>query len=152
MLLEGEIMKTIKRIEIRAVREKLGEPYDTRITSDSKAVWAVRQLMNGLDQERFLVLMMDVKNRIMGYAEVGRGGPDSCSVDMRALLRPAIVTGATSIIIVHNHPSNDAAPSDEDIALTARVKDCCKLIGIGLLDHLIVTDDSHCSLAVLGHC
>jgi DNA repair protein RadC len=76
---------------------------------------------------------------IIGYTETARGSIDRCPVDPRCVFRAAITAGALAIIVAHNHPSGDRSPSREDRRLTERLRAGTELLGIGLLDHVIVT-------------
>ena len=95
-----------------------------------------------------MVFLLDIKTRVLGYHEAGRGSIDSCPVDPRAVYRTAVAVGASSIICSHNHPSGDSTPSTDDILLTRRLKDAGQLLGIQLL--VIVTDSGTTSLCERG--
>jgi DNA repair protein RadC len=71
-------------------------------------------------------------------------------VHPRELFRPCIREGIHSVILAHNHPSGDCEPSEADVELTKRMCEVGRLVAIPVLDHLIVTDSEHCSLAALG--
>ncbi len=146
-------MRSIKHIEIRATRLKISEDheiYATRIGDPETIVRLTRSILEGVDTERFLVFLLDVKNKIIGYNEVARGGPDACPVDVRMVFRAAIVQGASGVIVAHNHPSGDPTPSDEDLALTKRLVDAGELLGLTILDHVIVAATAHVSLREKG--
>jgi DNA repair protein RadC len=146
-------VKTIKKLEIRARRVRVEEPgavYGETIKAPERAADLAAQLIDGDEQEVFLVFLLDVKNRILGFVEAARGGIDACMVDPRVVFRAAIVQGASAIIVAHNHPSGDTTPSAEDITLTKRLKDAGELVGVALLDHLVIADGSYVSLAERG--
>jgi DNA repair protein RadC len=146
-------MKYVKKIEIKATRVSLSEacePYKSCIDSPNRVAQVAKSILEGEDQEVFLVFMLDVKNRLLGYQETSRGGIDGCPVDPRVVFRAAIHLGATSIIIAHNHPSGDLNHSEEDANLTKRLQKAGELLGIEILDHVIVAGDQHTSLAVVG--
>ena len=90
-------------------------------------------------QEMIWVISLDVRNRPMGWEEVFRGGRDSAMVDRVKLLQSPLLVGASAFILLHNHPSEEANPSPEDIELTAQVKGAAKQVGLQLLDHIILT-------------
>lgn len=93
-------------------------------------------------EEIFGLLTLDTKNNITGYFEVSRGTINSSMVHPREVFKRAILQNASSVILTHNHPSGDPEPSDEDIALTNRLDECGKLLGIKILDHIIIgTED-----------
>jgi DNA repair protein RadC len=146
-------VKTIKQIELRIRREKLAEPrtpYNALINVPGDVCAVAQSLLDGVDQERFLAFPLDTKNSILGYVEVAKGGVDLCPVDIREVFRAAIVMGSSSIIVVHNHPSGDPTPSAEDLKLTERLVQAGKILGMPVLDHIIVAEDDHASLAAMG--
>jgi DNA repair protein RadC len=96
--------------------------------------------------ESFWVVALNAKNQATAIVEVGRGGPSSCPVAIREVLRPLILNGAVSTIVVHNHPSGDPRPSPEDIALTRHLAEACELMSIQLLDHVVVSHDNYASM------
>ena len=100
--------------------------------------------------ESFWTLTLDAKNQVRGTHCIARGDRSSCGVSVNRLLRVAILEAASSILLVHNHPSGSCGPSPEDIALTARVREAGEAIDVKLLDHVIVTADSYASLLDLG--
>lgn len=131
---------SIKRLELHCVRERVA-PYDRAISSSRDCAPLLTSLLGKYDHERMLVLLLDVKNRITGYTQAAQGGLIACAMTPLDVLRVAVVHGAPAIIVAHNHPSQDPAPSDADIAITHRIRDGATLLGIQLLDHLIVTSD-----------
>ena len=100
-----------------------------------------------LESEEVLVLVaLDVKNNIIGYFEVSRGELSSSIVHPREIFKRLYVCNASSFAIAHNHPSGDCNPSEEDIKITKRLKECSNLLGINLLDHIIVCRDGFYSI------
>ncbi len=91
-----------------------------------------------LDQESLKVLLLNTKNEVLSVIEVYKGTVDSSLVRVSEVLRPAIRENCPSIIIVHNHPSGDPAPSGEDIAITRRIKEGGDTMDIKLLDHIVI--------------
>lgn len=97
-------------------------------------------------QEEFHVVTLDTKNHVMNDHLVSRGLLDQTVVHPREVFRPAIKDAAKSVILVHNHPSGDATPSDKDLTLTRRLEEAGKLLDIQVLDHIVVAADSTVSL------
>jgi len=143
-------MKTIKELRIKARRLPIAAEdraaYETRIKTPEGAAIAVRTLLDDCDVEKFVVIPLDAQNKPLGLAVAGQGSVDSCPVDPREVFRPALLVGASGVIVAHNHPSGDTRPSSEDLALTERLVKCGRLLGLPVLDHLIVTTHDHCSL------
>jgi len=102
---------------------------------------AARLVMEDLryeDKEHFLVLHLDVRNRVIKTTTVSVGSLTANIAHPREVFREAVDCGAASVIVVHNHPSGDPSPSKEDRMLTKRLKDAGEIVGITVLDHLII--------------
>ena len=89
-------------------------------------------------QEHFVVLYLDIRNRIFDREVVYKGTVNTTVIRVAELFRGAVRRNAAAIIIAHNHPSGDASPSPEDIALTRRVVEAGQLLQVECLDHLII--------------
>ena len=90
------------------------------------------------DREVFVVLHLDTRNRVVAHETTSIGSQNASLVHPREVFKAAILKGATSIILAHNHPSGDPAPSKEDIDLTHRLAEAGGLMGIQVLDHVVV--------------
>jgi DNA repair protein RadC len=93
------------------------------------------------DRETFVRLDLDARNRVLGWEIVSVGTLTQSLVHPREVFKAAILSNAVGIIVMHNHPSGDPAPSPEDMRTTERLVEAGKLLGVPLIDHLIVTDD-----------
>jgi DNA repair protein RadC len=82
----------------------------------------------------------------MGYAEIARGTLNAARFQPRDVLIPALHANAAAVIVAHTHPSGDCTPSTADRAATATLRAAGDLIGIDIVDHLVVTEDAHCSI------
>lgn len=100
-----------------------------------------------LDHERFYVLLLDAKGREIGWELVSKGGTTECEVSVREVFVAALVKGAASIVVAHNHPSGVPDPSPEDRALTTRLTAAASILGIPLLDHIIIGREGFYSFA-----
>ena len=89
-------------------------------------------------QEQFLVIPLSRKNHPLGRFVVSVGTANSALVHPREVFRPAILAGASAVIVAHNHPSGDPAPSRADIQVTRQLREAAKILQMDLLDHLIV--------------
>jgi DNA repair protein RadC len=94
------------------------------------------------DREHFWAVLLNTKHRYLMHTEVSVGTLNASLVQPREVFGPALREGAHSILLVHNHPSGDPAPSPEDRQLTNQLKECGKLLGIEVLDHVIVGSGS----------
>jgi len=97
-----------------------------------------RSRIAGLDVEKFFVLCLDRKNRLIRDLEVSSGTATSALVHPREVFREAIRLNATAVIVAHNHPSGDPAPSRADTKVTRQLREAAKAIQINLLDHIIL--------------
>lgn len=143
-------MKTIALYELKRTRANLSEacaPYGRKITCLWQVFEVCHSLIGDSGVERFIVIHLDAANRVIGASEVARGGVDACAVDPREVFRTSLMLGASSIIISHCHPSGITIPSNEDKTLTKRIKHAAKILGIGMLDHVIVAGNSTFSFA-----
>jgi DNA repair protein RadC len=110
------------------------------IDSPEKAADFFRSVMGEIfDKEAVVVAFLNTKNRVIGHEVVSVGSIDSSIVHPREVFRNAIVNKASAVILCHNHPSGDVAPSQEDLHLTKRLKEAGDLLGIQVLDHLIIS-------------
>ena len=143
-------MKLIKHMSLKVSRLSIAaedlEVYSAAIKTSAIAAQAIRSLVGDEDCEIFVAIPMDVSGKPLGITTVGIGGVDNCPVDIRKTFRVAIIAGATSIIVGHNHPSGQLIASQADIALTTRLVECGRLLGLPILDHVIVTNDGHVSM------
>ena len=90
------------------------------------------------DREVFVVLHLDTRNRVIAHEITSIGSQSASLVHPREVFKAAILKGADGIVLAHNHPSGDPAPSKEDISLTHRLRDAGHLVGIDVMDHVIV--------------
>ena len=101
-------------------------------------------------QEEVKVLLLNRNNKVLGIYALAKGGITSCVVDVRIILAVALKALATGIILVHNHPSGNLQTSADDKKITEQLNSSCKLMGITLVDHLIITKDDYFSFADEG--
>jgi DNA repair protein RadC len=121
------------------VREGSSRVEATRAGDPRSAAAAVRALIPEDDErERFVALFLDARHKVRGATVVSIGTLAASLVHPREVFRPAILAGASGIVLGHNHPSGDPEPSDEDIRLTHRLVAAGQLLGIEVLDHVVV--------------
>lgn len=122
----------------------------SRITCrDDVQRWAASRLSD-LEHEEVWILVLDGTNRLRAEYCVGRGGLHGCGLLPADILRPAVRSAATALILVHNHPSDDPTPSQEDVVMTRELVYGCRILGLALLDHVVVSRSGSRSLAELG--
>jgi len=101
-------------------------------------------------REAMVVLYLNNSNKTLGYSIASIGGITGTLVDVRLVLRDALLTQSTGLILIHNHPSGGLKPSQNDLNITKKIKDAGQLLDIKLLDHIILTEDSYYSFADEG--
>ena len=147
---EYDAMKISMAIELA---HEIAEPpgkYAERITSPQAAMrycqTEFKALANHAVQEEFWLVTLDTKNHPIGKHMITVGTLRNSLVHPREVFRPAIADAANCIIVVHNHPSGDPTPSDQDISVTERLEQAAEIIGIPLIDHIVVAGDKALSI------
>lgn len=135
--------------------ERVGEatvPY-ARLRADRPAAAAAyaATLVEHEGREVMMAIGLTATHHVMAHWLVSAGTLGSTSVSPREVYAPALAIGASAVVVVHNHPSGDVEPSADDIAVTSRLRDAGKLLGIPLLDHVIAGHDQWTSLRARGH-
>ena len=107
-------------------------------------------LMQDLSTEEAWILLMNQDYKLIKTIRISRGGISETAVDVRIILKEALLCNATVVALCHNHPSNSTRPSNDDNRLTERVKRACEIMRIYLLDHVIITDGAYYSYREQG--
>ena len=104
------------------------------------------------EKEQLYMIGLDTRNNIKTIDLISMGTINESLVSSREVYRTALIKNCLSIILVHNHPSQEPEPSQADLEVTKKLKDAGRMIGINLLDHLIFTDNGYQSLKEMGVC
>ena len=120
------------------------------VKTPDEVVSLVRGRLRGKKKEHFLVLLLDTRGQLIKTSEISVGSLDTSIVHPREVFQEAISASAASVIFVHNHPSGDPEPSEDDIKLTERLAQAGDIVGIDVLDHIIVCDKRYLSLKSKG--
>ena len=129
-------------------RRRVSEVMERKQISSSKTVFDFFQPIIGeLPHEEFWILYLNNSNKIIKSERLSKGGITGTLVDVRLVYKEALQTGATAIILAHNHPSGTLKPSQPDIQLTKKLKAAGENLDIKVLDHLIVTEKAYFSFA-----
>lgn len=142
----------VKAIQLKAICElanRMNKPSNYRKVKITSPKDVVNLLMNDLrfqKQEIVKLIILNNKNIIMKIKDISLGGGNSATIDIKAILSETIKMGAPQIILVHNHPSGDATPSQKDVEFTNRLKRGAELVGIKLLDHIVIGDMQYKSI------
>lgn len=144
-----------KAVQVRAALEigkRLGlEPsFRVQVTSPHEVSSLLMGEMRHLEQESFRSILLDARNQVISIEVNSIGGLQNCSAHPREVFKPAIRKNAAAILLVHNHPSGDPTPSQEDVELTRVLVDAGRLLGIEVLDHVIIGDNRYVSFRQLG--
>jgi DNA repair protein RadC len=118
--------------------------------SEASEVYKLFNQFSEEKQELFLVVSLNTKNKIINTHISSIGTLDSSTIHPRDIFREAIRNNASGIILIHNHPSGDVNPSNEDLKVTKLLKNISNIIGIKLLDHLIISKDQFFSFQESG--
>ncbi len=102
-------------------------------------------------REHFVGLFLNTRNRLLVRETISVGSLNASIVHPREVFEPAIRHGAASLIVVHNHPSGETDPSEDDLGITRRLREAGDILGIALLDHVIVGGDGYTSLKEERH-
>ena len=148
----GEAKAAQIKAAIELGRRMMLEAPDEKpaIHSPADAAALVQYEMSALEQEELRVMLLDTRNRVQDIVTVYRGSLNSSQVRVGELFRAAIRRNAAAIIVVHNHPSGDPAPSPDDIAVTRAIVQSGKLLDVEVLDHLVIGHGRYVSLKERG--
>lgn len=123
---------------------------DVVISSSSAAYDIMRHRFERIQHEEFWILLIDRAGHMIRDVRISQGGTAATTVDLKLIMKAAIESLASSMILFHNHPSGTLRPSVEDDRLTKRIKEASAILDIRVNDHLIVTSSSYYSYADQG--
>ena len=109
-------------------------------------------IMQDLDVEEFWVLLLNQHYRLIKKVRISHGGITETAVDIRIIMKEAVLANTTILAVCHNHPSGNLSPSKADEALTRSISRACEVMNIHFLDHVIVTDGQYYSFHEQGKC
>ena len=138
--------------ELKVIRErKEGYGQRTQFRSSQDIYEMFHERFLRADREEFVVLLLDAKNRLLGFHVVSVGSLTSSVVHPREVFKIAILGNAAAIILLHNHPSGDPVPSNEDVAITTRLCQIGEVLGIRVLDHIVIGNGRYVSFVDDGY-
>lgn len=143
--------KRVNIVQIKLIREKTMHYQNRKIRSPQDAYELLSSFLGPVDREHFLLLCLDTKNQPTCIQTVHIGSLNSSIVHPREVFKSAILSNSASIIVGHNHPSNITTPSTEDVEVTQRLKEAGSILGIELIDHLILCENTFLSLKERGY-
>ena len=141
-------LKVVEQAAQRLAREEIVER--TVMSSWTQVLDYCRTLVGREQTERFHLLFLDRKNRLIADETQQRGTVDHTPVYPREVVKRALELSASALILVHNHPSGDTTPSEADIAMTRAVVEAAGKLGIAVHDHIVISRSGHSSFRALG--
>ncbi len=152
-LMEFKGIGEAKAISITAAlelgrRRRLEDPLQLEKITSSRSVFDIMQpILGELPHEEFWILYLNNSNKVIQKNQLSKGGITGTLVDVRLVLKNALETGATALILCHNHPSGTLKPSQADKDITQKLKTAAQSLDIKVLDHLIVNEKAYFSFA-----
>lgn len=137
-------LKCLLEIARRMAREEAGE--GAHFTSPSAVANYYMEDLRHEEQEVLLLLMLNQRGRLIKERYMFKGTVNASVISPREIFVEALASRAVQIILLHNHPSGDASPSQEDLNVTRRIKEAGQLLGIALTDHIIIGEHAYVSL------
>jgi DNA repair protein RadC len=138
------------RLETRRIKEP-DFPYSGKIRftkPDDVAEFARK--MEEFDIEKMIVLLLNAQNKLIGFYVIA-GTVDQSTVYQREIVKHTLLSGASALVLIHNHPSGNVQASPEDITVTKRIIACADLFGVRVLDHIVIgTEGQYCSFREKG--
>lgn len=131
-------------------RSSCRPPRGAHVDSPQEAHACMAPYLAHAPRERFVVLVLDARQRLQHVAQVGEGSVELCPVDVREVFAAGLKARGAGVVVGHNHPSGELTPSPADMRLTARLVQAGALLGLPVLDHLIICGARFVSMAALG--
>lgn len=142
--------KQIYGLEVRVQLVKESNNVKGPRINSPQNVYNLVEHLKDSDREQFLTICLNTKNEVLSIETTAIGTLTANLVHPREVFKTAVLQNAAGIIIVHNHPSGDTVPSEDDVKITKRLCECSKIMDIQLLDHVIVGNGSFKSLKEMG--
>ena len=132
-------------------RRQLEKAEERENLNSASAIYEhMHPIMQDLDVEEAWILLMNQNFKLIKKIRISHGGFSETAVDVRVIMKNALLSNATVLALCHNHPSNNIRPSNDDDRITKRIKDACQLMRVFFLDHLIITDGKYYSYSEEG--
>lgn len=142
--------KRVNIVSLRVVKESSLLYKNRHIRSPHDSYELIRSFIQDADREMFICMSLDTKNQPTNIEVCSIGSLNSAIIHPREFYKNALLSNVASIIAFHNHPSGNTNPSPEDIEVTKRLKEAGQILGIELLDHIIVGNDTFLSFKEKG--
>ena len=148
----NEMLSQVRQLheQINAYLHKCLAAERPSINSPADAAELLKPFIGNLNHEELWVIVLNRRNKVIQFVRLYQGSVNSSQVRVGEVFRQAVIEQASSIIIAHNHPSNDPTPSPDDVAVTRAIVQAGKLLDIEVLDHVVVCADRFVSLKERG--
>jgi DNA repair protein RadC len=147
---EAKAISIIAALEIGRRRNESESGAIEVITSSRDGYNIMRRHLMDLNHEEFWIILLGRSNKVLGKELISKGGLSATVCDPKIIFYSALQYQASGLILVHNHPSGNLKPSNEDIQLTKKISAAGRMLDMGVFDHLIITDCGYFSLADEG--
>ena len=144
----------MNKINIIQIKQEVIGAINNTITSINTPIDMAKffqTYIGDFDREHFVVISLNVKNKINNVTTSHIGTLDSISISFREIFKSAILSNSSKIIISHNHPSGNVTPSPADIRMSKKLEEACEIMDIELMDHIIVSKNDYTSLRKEGY-
>ena len=149
---EAKAITILAACELGKRRQQESPEERPKLNSATKIYNEMHPQMQDLDVEEFWILLLNQNHRLIKKVRISHGGITETAVDIRIIIREAVLANATILAVCHNHPSGNLTPSHADNELTKDIKRACELMRIHFMDHVIITDGQYYSYQELGKC
>ena len=149
---EAKAITILAACELGKRRQQESPEERPKLNSATKIYNEMHPQMQDLDVEEFWILLLNQNHRLIKKVRISHGGITETAVDIRIIIREAVLANATILAVCHNHPSGNLTPSHADNELTKDIKRACELMRIHFMDHVIITDGQYYSYHELGRC
>lgn len=134
-------------------RRQMEKPEERPMLATATAIYNhIHPLLQDLDVEEFWLILLNQDHRLIKKIRIAHGGISEVSVDVRIIMREAVMNNATIVAVCHNHPSGSIRPSRQDDLITQSISQACNLMRLHFLDHVIVADGCYYSYHEQGRC
>lgn len=137
---------SLYRVRLEKDRDLMKQRRATGIAAPEEIVEVIKPVFDGMDREQFVVLYLNMKLHPIGVEIIAIGGSYACNVEIKNVFKGAIVANAVAIAVAHNHPSGVPKPSEGDFTLTRQIAWAGEILGIRLIDHVIIGEDTFYSM------
>ncbi|MCK5730819.1 MAG: DNA repair protein RadC [Draconibacterium sp.] len=147
---EAKAVTIMAALELGKRRKEADVFNENKITGSKDAADYFQPILGDLNHEEFWIMLLNRGNKILETFMVSQGGISGTVIDVRLILKKAINSLASSLILCHNHPSGTMQASDADLKITKKINDAAKIMDISVIDHIIIAQNQYLSFADEG--